>query len=308
MCRTYIFRVRKHSYNLRKKLRKPIFAASMLIKIFIFLSVIMNASAYADSCGNAPDILEEILDRKEIRVGWISAKPFQYRNENGELKGAFINAGNMLASQLLNVKITWVEARWDTFIAGLQSGKFDVVISNVARRPNRALSIWFTKPVAHGYQAFLVRKDAHVKSMTDIDRPENNIVVRMGSAAHITYTSNNETYFKHATIKPIVPPVSPEQEVASGRSIAMGAPLSELIQIAKANSDWAEILNLSNGLPTGSIGFVVPQCQHNLLHFMNLFVDTLIETRYMDKQAKLFPDIVPEQYIAPTKLLGDLPK
>jgi cystine transport system substrate-binding protein len=113
----------------------------MSARIIILLTFFITATARANVCDQAPDLLEEIIKRGEIRVGWISAKPFQYIDENGNLTGAFINAGNMLANRLLIVKITWVEARWDTFIAGLQSGKFDIVISNVARRPSRALSV-----------------------------------------------------------------------------------------------------------------------------------------------------------------------
>lgn len=278
----------------------------MLSRILIILTIFTTATARANVCEQVPDLLEDIITRGEIRVGWVSAKPFQYKDENGKLTGAFVNAGNMLADRFLNVKITWVEARWDTFIAGLQSGKFDIVISNVARRPSRALSVWFTKPIALGSQALLVRKDYNAQNITDIDKPENIIVVRMGSAAHITYTSNRNDYFKNAIIKSTVPPVSPEQEVASGRAVAMGAPLSELTQIVRANPDWAQILKIPNTTPTTGMGFVVPQCQYNLLHFMNLFVDTLIETKFIMKQAEQFPDIVVDEYVAPTITHGDL--
>lgn len=188
----------------------------------------MTSCVNAETCSQSSDLLNDILERKEIKVGWVGAKPFQYRDENGKLTGAFVNAGNMLAADFLDVKITRIEARWDTFISGLQSGKFDVVISNVARRPNRATSVWFTKPIAIGFQALLVRKDRGPLQLLDIDQPNNTIVVRMGSAAHITYTENSSNFFKNATIKPIIPPVSPEQEVASGRAFAMGAPYPNL--------------------------------------------------------------------------------
>ena len=104
----------------------------------VILSFIVSVPAFAANCSTAPDMLEEILKRGKIRIGWINSKPFQYRNMRGELEGAFVNAGNMLGEELLKVEVEWVEAKWDTFIAGLQSGKFDIVISNVARRPNRA--------------------------------------------------------------------------------------------------------------------------------------------------------------------------
>lgn len=272
----------------------------------IVLSLIIAAPAFAANCNAVPDMLEEILKRGKIRIGWINSKPFQYRNMRGELEGAFVNAGNMLGEELLKVEVEWVEAKWDTFIAGLQSGKFDIVISNVARRPNRAASVWFTKPVIIGSQTFLVRKDANITQLSGIDKPGSNVVVRLGSAAHITYTENDKEFFQHATIKSVAPPALPEQEVASGRAIAMGAGSVETLQIARANSDWAEVVVLPESPRSVGAGFVMPQCQHNLLHYMNTFVDTIIETNFMAKQAEIYPDVVLDSVVAPTRLIGDV--
>ena len=284
------------------------FRFGILTVLIIIFSIASFGAANAASCGNAPDLLEQILKRGKIRIGWINSKPFQYRNEKGELEGAFINAGNMLGKELLKVDVEWVEAKWDTFIAGLQSGKYDVVISNVARRPNRAVSVWFTKPVVIGSQTFLVRKDKNIKKLADLDKPGATVVVRLGSAAHITYTENEKDFFKNARIKSVAPPALPEQEVASGRAIAMGAGSIETQQIARANPDWAEVVVLPESPRSVGAGFVVPQCQHNLLHLMDTFADTIIETQFLVKQAEIYPDIVIGSIVAPTRLIGDLPR
>jgi len=280
--------------------------STVVTTLMVMMSLFISNVSIAANCSNAPDLLEEILKRGKIRIGWINSKPFQYRNERGELEGAFINAGNMLGEELMKVEVEWVEAKWDTFMAGLQSGKYDIVMSNVARRPNRAVSAWFTKPVVIGSQTFLVRKDNNIKQLADLDKPESTVVVRLGSAAHITYTENDPDFFNNAQIKSVAPPALPEQEVASGRAIAMGAGSVETQQIARANSDWAEVVVLPESPRSVGAGFVMPQCQHNLLHYMNTFVDTIVETQFMAKQAELYPDIVLDAVVAPTRLIGDV--
>ena len=264
-----------------------------------------NSPVRAANCADAPDMLEEIQKRGTIRIGWINSKPYQFRNENGELEGVLVNAATMLSDELLGVEAEWVEAKWDTFIAGMQSDKYDIVISNVARRPNRAVSVWFTKPWIIGYQSFLVRKDADVSTLSDLDQEGQTVVVRLGSAAHITYTENNPDFFQNAELKSLAPPALPEQEVASGRAIAWGAGMTETQQVARANPDWAKAIVLPETPRSVGAGFVIPQCQHNLLHYMNIFVDTLIETQFMVKQAELYPDLVLGAVVQPTQLMGD---
>ncbi len=41
---------------------------------------------------------------------------------------------------------------------------------------------------------------------------------------------------------------------------------------------------------------------------MNTFVDTIIETNFMAEQADIYPDIVLDAVVAPTRLIGDIPR
>lgn len=265
-----------------------------------------STPAHASCADVSTDLLAEINQRGTIRIGYVNSKPYQFKNEEGELEGVIVNAAQKLADELLQVDIEWVEAKWDTMIAGLQSEKYDIIMSNVARRPNRAESVWFTKPWIIGAQSFLVREDDDIQNKADIDQPGNTVVVRLGSAAHITYTENNPDFFEHAEIKSLAPPALPEQEVASGRAVAWGAGMTETGQVARANPDWAESIILPETPRSVGAGFVVPQCQHNLLHYMNIFMDTLIESRFFIEQAEQYPDLVVDAIVAPTQTMGDL--
>lgn len=272
----------------------------------IALALAPNGPALAANCSNAPDLLEEIQKRGTIRIGYVQSKPYQFKNDQGELEGVVVNAAKMLTDELLKVEAEWIEAGWDTMIAGLQADRYDIILSNTARRPNRAVSVWFTKPWIIGAQTFLVRGDSDVRTLADLDKPGNVVVVRLGSAAHITYTENNPDFFQHAEIKSLAPPALPEQEVASGRAIAWGAGMTETQQVARANTDWADSITLPETPRSVGAGFIVPQCQFNLLHYMDVFVDTLIESQFFIKQAELYPDLVVDAIVAPTSTMGDL--
>ncbi len=270
------------------------------------VALVWTGSAIAASCADAPDLLEEIQKRGTIRIGYVQSKPYQFKNDQGELEGVVVNAAQMLTDELLKVEAEWIETSWDTMIAGLQADRYDIILSNTARRPNRAVSVWFTKPWIIGAQSFLVRGDSDIRTLADMDQPDNVVVVRLGSAAHITYTENNPDFFQHAEIKSLAPPALPAQEVASGRAVAWGAGMTETAQVARANPDWANSIILPETPRSVGAGFIVPQCQHNLLHYMNIFVDTLIESRFFIKQAELYPDLVVDAIVAPTSTMGDL--
>lgn len=264
------------------------------------------AGAVAAPCGNAPDLLEQIQKRGKIRVGYVNSKPYQFKNDEGVLEGVVVNATKFLADDLLKVDLEWVESTWGTMIAGLQADKYDIIMSNTARRPARAEAVWFTKPWIIGAQSFLTRKDDNVATLADLDKPGNVIVVRLGSAAHITYTENSPDFFKFATVKALGPEGLPEQEVASNRAVAWGAGMTETAQVAKANPEWARSIILPETPRSVGAGFIVPQCQDNLLHYMNIFMDTLIESRFFIKQAEVYPDLVVGAIVAPTQTMGDL--
>ena len=74
----------------------------------------------------------------------------------------------------------------------------------------------------------------------------------------------------------------------------------------RANPDWARSIVLPETPRSVGAGFIAAQCQFNLLHYMNIFVDDLIETLFFIKQAELYPDLVRNAIVVPTKLMGDL--
>jgi polar amino acid transport system substrate-binding protein len=93
-----------------------------------------------------PSDLQKILDGKVVRLGAVQAPPWYQ-------KDLLTNAWGGLVPDVMNeifskdgVKIEYVETQWGTAVAGLQSGRFDL-LGAYNSTPERALSIDFTKPM-----------------------------------------------------------------------------------------------------------------------------------------------------------------
>lgn len=247
-----------------------------LLAFFIALPLLVLPAMAQDV-----DLLEEISRRGEIRVGTVLSAPYVMKNpQTNELEGAIVDMAERLASNL-DVELTWVESSYDTMIAGLQAGQYDVIMAITGRGLGRAESVWFTKPWIIGAQSFLTRADDEIRTLEDLDQPGNVIVVGLGSRAHQIYTETNPDFFQNAEIRALAPPAIPAQEVASGRAIAYGAGMTETGQLAKEFSDWADSVILPETPKATGAGFIVPQGQHNLLHYMDLYVDDMIQSGYL---------------------------
>lgn len=252
------------------------------LRHWCFVAVTVTVALFSvGSYAQDVDLLEEISVRGEIRVGTVLSAPYVMRNpETNELEGAVVDMAERLANSL-NVDLTWVESSYDTMIAGLQAGQYDVIMTITGRGLTRAQSVWFTKPWIIGAQSFLVRAEDNIATRDDLDQEGNVIVVTLGSRAHQIYTQTNPDFFQNAEILALSPPALPAQEVASGRAIAYGTGMTETGQLAQEFSDWAESVILPETPRATGAGFIVPQGQANLLHYMDLFVDDMVQSGYL---------------------------
>ncbi len=100
---------------------------SVILTIIILLA--MSTSAFA-----------------EIRVG-ISPdfKPFEYYDENGEIKGFDIDLMNSIAEKT-GYEIEWVALSFDALIPAVQSGNVDCAISAIAKTEERAKLVDYSIP------------------------------------------------------------------------------------------------------------------------------------------------------------------
>lgn len=82
-----------------------------------------------------------------LRVGtWLQYEPEMWKDlKTGEIKGFWVDMARKMGSDL-GVKVEFVDSDWDGLIPGLESGKFDIVLAQMAITSKRALAVDFAKP------------------------------------------------------------------------------------------------------------------------------------------------------------------
>ena len=112
---------------------------------------------------------DKIKEKKEIVIGTEGTfAPFSYHDDNDNLVGYDVEVSRALAKEL-GVKVKFVEVKWDSLIAGLDSDKYDLVTNQVAITAERKKKYDFSIPHTYSYPAIITKKDnTEITKMSDI--------------------------------------------------------------------------------------------------------------------------------------------
>ena len=139
--------------------------------IFVMLAAFMLASVLtmAVSAKGSDDLLETIQKRGTIIVGlegdWA---PWSYVDENDELTGYDVEVAKAIADKL-GVEIQIVPGEWDGLFAGMDAGRYDMVVNGVEVTEERADKYDFSTPYAYIRTALIVKGDNDsIKTFEDL--------------------------------------------------------------------------------------------------------------------------------------------
>lgn len=139
--------------------------------IAVMLAVFMLASVLtmAVSAKGSDDLLETIQKRGTIIVGlegdWA---PWSYVDENDELTGYDVEVAKAIADKL-GVEIQIVPGEWDGLFAGMDAGRYDMVVNGVEVTEERADKYDFSTPYAYIRTALIVKgDDDSIKTFEDL--------------------------------------------------------------------------------------------------------------------------------------------
>lgn len=147
-----------------KHLRKLFMA---MIVTTIVLTGCSSAKKQKDT--KEQDLLTEIQSKGEITVAMEGTwAPWTYHNSDNKLVGYDVEVAQLIAEKL-GVKVKFVEGEWDGLLAGLDSGRFDIMVNGVGMTKERQEKYDFSEPYAYNRTAVIVNKDNDdIKKMKDL--------------------------------------------------------------------------------------------------------------------------------------------
>ena len=127
------------------------------------------SSAPAQSGAASGSLIERINNKGTITVGTEGTyAPFTYHDKNGKLTGYDVEVTRAVADKL-GIKVEFKETRWDSMMAGLKAGRFDVVANQVGlTSPERQATFDKSEPYSWSGAVLVARKDSNIKSIDDI--------------------------------------------------------------------------------------------------------------------------------------------
>ncbi len=115
------------------------------------------------------DLLAKIKERGTITVAMEGTwSPWTYHDDNNDLVGYDVEVAQNIAEKL-GVEAEFVEGAWDGLLAGLDAGRYDIMVNGVGVTEERKEKYNFSTPYAYNKTVVIVRDDYdEISSMEDL--------------------------------------------------------------------------------------------------------------------------------------------
>lgn len=191
------------------------------------ISLLMLALMVAIGCSQpsngtasrAESILDRIKREKVIHAGYIKYPPFvDVDPTTQQPSGYFIDVMEEVRGRMGDdMKIEYEETTWGTMVAGVQSKRFDVVVSGIFSTIPRSMEVSFSRPLLFvGLSAVTRENETRFVTEADLQKPGLTVAVTSGEVGN-EYALK---YLPNAKLIVIDTPdiTRPMLEVLSGRA------------------------------------------------------------------------------------------
>jgi cystine transport system substrate-binding protein len=129
-----------------------------------------GTDAQSGTDAETADLLAQIKANGAITIAMEGTwAPWTYHDESDALVGYDVEVGHYLAEKL-GVEAQFIEGEWDGLLAGLEAGRYDIMINGVDVTPEREQKYDFSTPYAYNRTAVIVRgDDDSIQTMEDLN-------------------------------------------------------------------------------------------------------------------------------------------
>lgn len=180
--------------------------------------------------------LEEIVKRDKLIVATFgTAPPFCFTDESGKLVGFDIDVARLIAKSLLGdenkieFQTVTSEGRWPA----VNSGRADIGLASTTVYPDRALRVAFTRPYIDSGISILVRQDAKVNSLAEL----NNAKFTLANLSNPQMADRAKRFLPNTKLLTFDTPSAMFAAVRSGQAQAMQMDTPVLNWYAANNKD-----------------------------------------------------------------------
>ncbi len=142
---------------------------ALLLAGLLILAGCGQSQSEAGSQAETGDLLSQIKERGEIVVAMEGTwAPWTYHDENDQLVGYDVEVAAAIAEKL-GVSVRYEEGEFDGLLAGLEAGRYDIMVNGVDIDEERQEKYDFSDPYAYNRTAVIVRGDnTEITSMEDL--------------------------------------------------------------------------------------------------------------------------------------------
>ncbi|MGH8789472.1 MAG: transporter substrate-binding domain-containing protein [Cupriavidus necator] len=142
---------------------------------------LLASAGLASTAAQAADLLDTVKQAGVLKIGLEGTyPPFGFRGAKNELEGFDVDVARAVAGKL-GVKPEFVTTEWSGIIAGLQAGKFDVIVNQVNVTPQRQQVLDFSTPYVYSDAQLIQRKDDNRQFKSLQDLKGHKLGVSLGS-------------------------------------------------------------------------------------------------------------------------------
>jgi polar amino acid transport system substrate-binding protein len=174
----------------RPKKKRRIMKMKMKKWMIVFAALLLFLGGCAQTNSNTPNasaspVIDRILQRGELVVGMAgNMPPLNMTTKEGELIGYEVDLARAMAGAM-GVKAKLEVIPFAELLPALQSGKIDLILSNMTITPGRNLKVAFVGPYFTSGKAFMtkIKTIAMADEAADIDAKKTKLVALKGSTS-----------------------------------------------------------------------------------------------------------------------------